>query len=69
MTRLEYDNLQDTILDLMEQEKRYCANYIANNPGDRKRRENIRDYILDGLQSVLSSLHDQAKTGKISIEG
>lgn len=69
MTRCEYDKVQDTILSQIEQEKRYCADYVANNPGDRKRRENIRDYILSGLQCVLSSLHEQVKAGKISIEG
>lgn len=69
MTRLEYDNLQETILSQIEQEKRYCADYVSINPEDRKWRENIRDYILSGLQCVLSSLHDQVKAGKISIEG
>ena len=69
MTRCEYDNLQDTILNQIEQEKHYCANYVENNPEDRKRRETIRDYIVSGLQSVLSSLHEQVKMGRISIEG
>lgn len=69
MTRLEYSNVQDTILSQIEQEKRYCAGYVANNPGDRKQRENIRDYIVSGLQCVLSSLREQVKAGKISVEG
>lgn len=69
MTRMEYDNVQDTILNLIEQEKRYCAGYVANNPEDRKRRENIRDYIISGLQNALSSLHEQVKTGRIIING
>lgn len=69
MTREEYSTMQDTILQLMEDEKGYCATYCANNPDDRKRRETIRDYIISGLQNALSSLHEQVKTGRISIEG
>lgn len=69
MTRMECDKVQDTILNLIEQEKRYCAGYVANNPEERKRRETIRDYIISGLQNALSSLHEQVKAGKISIEG
>ena len=69
MTRMEYDNVQDTILNLIEQEKHYCANYVANNPEDRKRCETIRDYIVSGLQRALFSLHEQVKTGRISING
>lgn len=69
MTRCEYGKVQDTILSQIEQEKRYCADYVTNNPGDRKRRETIRDYIISGLQNVLSSLHEQVKAGKISIAG
>lgn len=69
MTREEYSQVQDTILGLIEQEKRHCANYVANNPGDSKRRETIRDYIISGLQNALSSLHEQVKTGRISING
>ncbi len=69
MTRCEYDNLQDTILQLMDDERGYCATYCKKNPDDTKRRETIRDYIISGLQNALSSLHDQVKAGKISIEG
>lgn len=69
MTRMEYDTVQNTILSLIEQEKCYCANYVAINPEDRKRRETIRDYIVSGLQNALSSLHEQVKTGRISING
>lgn len=69
MTLLEYNNLQDTILNLIEQEKRYCAGYVANNPEGRKQRETIRDYIISGLNNALSSLHEQVKTGRISING
>ena len=69
MTRMEYDNVQNTILNLIEQEKRYCAVYVANNPEDRKRCETIRDYIISGLQNALSSLHEQVKAGRISING
>ena len=68
MTRMEYDNVQNTILNLIEQEKRYCAGYVAINPEDRKRREAIRNYIISGLDNALSSLHEQVKTGRISIE-
>ena len=69
MTREEYSTVQDTILQLMEDEKGYCATYCKNNPDDRKRRETIRDYIISGLHNALSSIHEQVKTGKISIEG
>lgn len=69
MTRMEYDNVQDTILQLIDDERGYCATYCKNNPDDRKRRETIRDYIISGLQNALSSLHEQVKTGKISIAG
>lgn len=67
MTRKEYTIMQDTILQLMDDEKGYCATYCANNPDDRKRRENIRDYIISGLQNALSSLHENVKMGRISI--
>lgn len=69
MTRLEYDKIQDTILQLMEDERGYYATYCKNNPDDAKRRETIRDYIISGLQNALSSLHEQVKTGRISING
>lgn len=69
MTRMEYDNVQNTILNLIEQEKHYCSCYVAINPKDRKLREAIRDYIVSGLQNALSSLHEQVKTGRISING
>lgn len=69
MTRYEYYTVQDTILQLMEDERGYCATYCANNPDDRERRETIRDYIISGLHNALSSLHENVKTGKISIEG
>lgn len=69
MTRYEYSKIQDTILQLMEDERGYCATYCKNNPDDTKRRETIRDYIISGLHNALSSIHEQVKTGKISIEG
>lgn len=69
MTRMEFDKVQNTILQLMEDERGYCATYCKNNPGDVKRRETIRDYIVSGLQNALSSLHEQVKTGRISING
>lgn len=69
MTREEYSIMQDTILQLMDDERGYCATYCKNNPGDSKRRETIRDYIISGLQNALSSLHENVKTGKISIAG
>ena len=69
MTRCEYSKIQDTILQLMEDERGYCATYCKNNPDDTKRRETIRDYIISGLHNALSSIHEQVKTGKISIEG
>lgn len=69
MTRCEYDKIQDTILQLIDDENGYCATYCKNNPDDRKRRETIRDHIISGLQNVLSSIHEQVKTGRISIEG
>ena len=69
MTRYEYTNVQDTILQLMEDERGYCATYCKNNPDDTKWRETIRDYIISGLQNALSSIHEQVKTGRISIEG
>ena len=69
MTREEYSTMQDTILQLMEDEKGYCETYCKNNPDDRKQRETIRDYIISGLQNALSSMHENVKTGKISIAG
>ena len=69
MTRMEYNNVQDTILQLMDDVRGYCATYCKNNPGDSKRRVTIRDYIISGLQNALSSLHEQVKTGRISITG
>ena len=53
MTREEYSTVQDTILQLMEDEKGYCATYCKNNPDDRKRRETIRDYIISGLHNAV----------------
>lgn len=68
MTREEYSQVQDTILGLIEQEKRYCAGYVENNPDDKKHREMIRDYIVSGMNNVLATLHANVKTGKITVE-
>lgn len=68
MTRMEYDNVQNTILNLIEQEKRYCAGYVENNPSDKANREKIRDYIVSGMQNVLATLHANVKTGRIRLE-
>lgn len=68
MTRAEYERVQDTILALIADENGYCATYVKNNPDDKKHREMIRDYIVSGLNNALSSLHEQVKRGKITIE-
>ena len=68
MTREEYSQVQDTILGLIEQEKRYCAGYVENNPDDKEHREMIRDYIVSGMNNVLATLHANVKTGKIRLE-
>ena len=68
MTRQEYNQLQDTIMGLIEQERRYCADYVANNPADRKRRETISYYIISGFNNVLSTLTEQRHNGKIAVE-
>ena len=69
MTREELYTVQDTILQLMKDEKGYCETYCKNNPDDRRRRETIRDYIISGLHNALSSINENVKNGKISIEG
>lgn len=69
MTREELYTVQDTILQLMEDEKGYCATDCKNNPDDRKRRETICSYIISSLHNALSSINENVKNGKISIEG
>ena len=68
MTWEEYSQVQDTILDLIEKEKAYCAGYVANNPDDKRRRELIRDYIVSGMNNVLAALHANVKTRKITVD-
>lgn len=68
MKMQEYSQMQDTIMGLIEQEKRYCADYVANNPDDRKRRESISYYIISGLNRVLSTMSEQRHNGKIVVE-
>jgi len=68
MTKSEYNQLQDTIWGLIEQEKRYCADYVAKNPDDQKQREFIKNMVISGMDIVLSTLKEQVKTGKIIVE-
>ena len=68
MTREEYSVLQETFVGLIFQENKYCADYVKNNPDDRKYRESIRYYIVSGLNHALYSLHEMKQTGKITVE-
>ena len=68
MKREEYNLMRETILDLIEKEKTYCAGYVKNNPADKKHREMIRDYIVSGMNNVLAAMKAQVNRGNITIE-
>ena len=68
MTKREYERLEDAIFALIEQEKRYCADYVVQNPDDRKRREFDRDLIITGMDLVQSKFREMKLSGEILIE-